>query len=566
MMRKIAWTFLLPPALLTASCKCSRGGGETPDVPVRKVATAFKVDCKVPTKPISPLIYGISFDITGYANWKEPRQWELRPTARRLGGNAASRYNWEQGSQFNHASDWYFANNGDKDAKEPIYASFVKDNVSHGATGAAQVPALGWVAKDMTSASFPVAQFPGQKDIEETRKMGSGLMISGRAVDPPPPTQTSVAFTPASAEKLVGLVAAVEKSAGARSTKIYILDNEPGLWNSTHRDVHPEPMTYDELIDKTIKFSEAIRRADPTALIAGPASFGFAELMYSARDLKAGPLRRPDKSSHGDLNMMPYYLKALSDHEKKTGQKTVDLVDVHFYPQSEGVGMGIKGQTDASAAAMRIRSARGLWDPTYVDESWIKEPVKLLPRLRDWIATYYPGRGIQIGEWNFGAENHMSSGLATAEALGRFAEGDVKSAFYYPYPTLDSAAYWGFRAFRNYDGKGGHFLDELVASEAPEGTSLWVSRDPSGKKLVLVALNFNPDKPVTASVDVGSCGTISSELRYEYTGGARGFKAATPPTRAGTDLPLPLAPYSITVIELSMNGAPGATPTGTGGK
>ena len=553
MMRRLAWALLLPPAVLAVSCKCSRGGsGENPDDPPRKVATAFSVDCKVKPKPISPLIYGIAFDVTGYSNWKEPRQWELRPTGRRLGGNAASRYNWEHGNAFNHASDWYFANNGEEGAKEPIYASFIKDNITHNAAGAAQVPMLGWVAKDITSASFPAAQFSGQKDIEEKRKMGSGLMISGRPVTPPPPTQTSVAFTPASAEKLVGLVGAVEKASGTKSTKIYILDNEPGLWNSTHRDVHPEPMTYDELIEKTISFSKAIRTADPTALIAGPASFGFAELMYSARDLKAGPLRRPDKSSHGDLNMMPYYLKALSDHEKKTGEKTVDLIDVHFYPQSEGVGMGTKGQTDAAAAGMRIRSARGLWDPSYVDESWIKEPVKLLPRLRDWIATYYPGRGIQIGEWNFGAENHMSSGLATAEALGRFAEGGVQSAFYYPYPALDSAAYWGFRAFRNYDGKGAHFQDELVATEAPPNTSLWVSRDPTGKKLVMVVLNFDPDKAVTASVDIGSCGAIATEQRYEYTGGARGFKIAANPPRVGTNLGLPLPAYSITVIELGM--------------
>ncbi len=28
--------------------------------------------------------------------------------------------------------------------------------------------------------------------------------------------------------------------------KYYILDNEPSLWYSTHRDVHPSPATYDE--------------------------------------------------------------------------------------------------------------------------------------------------------------------------------------------------------------------------------------------------------------------------------------------------------------------------------
>ena len=43
-----------------------------------------------------------------------------------------------------------------------------------------------------------------------------------------------------------------------------------------------------------------------------------------------------------------------------------------------------------------------LWDPSYVDESWIKEPVKLLPRMREWVDENYPARGLSIGEWSFG--------------------------------------------------------------------------------------------------------------------------------------------------------------------
>ena len=31
---------------------------------------------------------------------------------------------------------------------------------------------------------------------------------------------------------------------------IYQLDNEPALWNSTHRDVHPAAVTYDEKVRK----------------------------------------------------------------------------------------------------------------------------------------------------------------------------------------------------------------------------------------------------------------------------------------------------------------------------
>ena len=53
----------------------------------------------------------------------------------------------------------------------------------------------------------------------------------------------------------------------------------------------------------------------------------------------------------------------------------------------------------------------------------------------------------------------MSGALATAEALGRFAQFGVTSAFYWTYPPENSPAMWAFRAYRNFDGKGGHFLD-----------------------------------------------------------------------------------------------------------
>ena len=39
----------------------------------------------------------------------------------------------------------------------------------------------------------------------------------------------------------------------------------------------------------------------------------------------------------------------------------------------------------------RNRSTRSLWDPSYVDESWINDRVQLIPRLKNWVTTYYPG-------------------------------------------------------------------------------------------------------------------------------------------------------------------------------
>ena len=49
----------------------------------------------------------------------------------------------------------------------------------------------------------------------------------------------------------------------------------------------------------------------------------------------------------------------------------------------------------------RLRSTRSLWDPGYLDESWIgrdvkAEPIALIPRLKNWVSTYYPGTKVGI--------------------------------------------------------------------------------------------------------------------------------------------------------------------------
>src|SRR5258708_15983089 len=101
--------------------------------------------------------------------------------------------------------------------------------------------------------------------------------------------------------------------------------------------------------------------------------------MYSAKDMaNGGTSVKPDRRAHGDLPVVAYYLKALAEHEKKTGVRVLDVLDLHGYPYAEGVS---SAASDPNVAALRIRTTRMLWDPSYVDESWVKAPVKLLPRM-----------------------------------------------------------------------------------------------------------------------------------------------------------------------------------------
>jgi hypothetical protein len=175
--------------------------------------------------------------------------------------------------------------------------------------------------------------------------------------------------------------------------------------------------------------------------------------------------------------------------------------------------------------------------------------------MAEWVAQNYPGRGISIGEWNFGGEDLASGGLATAEALGRFAQFNVTSAFYWTFPPAKSPSALAFAAYRNFDGKGGHFLDYYVPTTVPEGVSLFASRSEDGKHLVLVAVNPSPDHPVAADIDLSACGAATSQTAFAYVRGARSLAALPSPGQAprasGVEQFLP--PYSITVIDLPLS-------------
>jgi len=506
---------------------------------------AMKVSTGGKAMRINPLIYGIAVEIMH--DDKDAFLWRMGATARRWGGNTSTRYNWQLGDAWNTANDWFFENVVYASSPSYSYASFLRDDAAHHVASALTIPMIGWVAKDTTSVGFPRAIFGGDMSFDPGKPEAGNGVKNGKPIAPGPPTQTCTEASPAFMQRWVEAIRRGDGARGARSVDEYILDNEPALWSSTHRDVHPEPLGQDELLSRTIAYASAIRAADPDAVIAGPAEWGWTNYLYSAKDSSTGVTLRPDRRAHGDAPLVAWYLKKLKEEEDRTGKRLLDVLDLHFYPQAKGVyGSSAKGKR---IGALRIRSTRALWDPAYVDESWIAEPVMLIPRMRKWVAENYPGRGISIGEWNFGGEDDMSGAIAIAEALGRFGQEELTSAYYWTYPKEASPGFWAFRAYRNFDGKGGRFEDLSLPTTADAGTSLFASRSQDGARVVLVLLNQMPDVIARAHVDVSGSGALPSRKAYVYAGGPLGF-APGKPVAEGDTFTMELAPRSITVVEL----------------
>lgn len=518
---------------------------------------SFVVDCAAPTTPISPLIYGIAY--SALRELDTDTQFKVGATSRRWGGNPTSRYNWELGNAWNTASDYFFMNTDYGHKNEAVWSTFLGVNRDRKLGSAITVPILGWVAKDTKSVAFSTDDFGAQEaTCGENRKAGNGVAkATGKPVTPGAPAITSIRASPEFIGQWVEKINEFEKQRGP-SVQMYILDNEPALWNDTHRDLHPNPVTYDELLERTIAYGSAVRKAAPGALIAGPAEWGWPGFSYSAADAKAGFNLKPDRRAHGDVPLIEWYLQRLAEHEKKTGVRILDVLDLHYYPQAKGLGVGTDGQTDPATNALRIRSTRSLWDARYTDESYIKEPIRLIPRMKEWVARNNPGLKLSIGEYNFGAERHMSGGLALAEALGRFGQQGLYSAYYWTYPGEGSPAFWAFRAFRNYDGKGGHFRELSMPTEGPPEGSLFASRSADGLSVTLVALNFSTTGALDASIDLRGCPRPDSQKVYTYTGDPKGFAEQVKGASIGHSVRLP--PYSMTVIELALPKPPAPKP------
>ena len=108
---------------------------------------------------------------------------------------------------------------------------------------------------------------------------------------------------------------------------------------------------------------------------------------------------------------------------------------MHYYPQ------GGEFSDDVSTAMQlrRNRSTRSLWDPNYVDETWIDDKVQLIPRLKGWVNTYYPGTQIGITEYNWGAESHINGATTQADILGIFGREGLDLATRWTTPAVEHA-------------------------------------------------------------------------------------------------------------------------------
>ncbi|HUB52032.1 MAG TPA: glycoside hydrolase family 44 protein, partial [Terracidiphilus sp.] len=487
-------------------------------VQAQNPATSVAVDANANQHPINPNIYGIG----GISDTSDIKA--LNVTLNRIGGNNESDYNWQQDA-INLDADWYFESylmDG-----PPVVPGAGTDNTIQntynanvGAEPMVTIPMLPYIAKVQSNAtssaaslwSYSIAKYGAQvacgslaaNDPYQT-DAGSGCLANGSDVVNDP----TDAYVANSVSIQTGYVQHLISKWGLSTTstgiKYYLLDNEPSLWNGTHRDVHPNPETYQEEYNNIVAYATAIRSLDPNAKIVGPEEWTWWAMWEDGLDQKNGTGSGSDYATHSDTYYYPWLLKQLYAYQQSSGIKMLDVLSVHCY--------------DDGGAAANIET-RELWDPSYVDPGWEGSGgidinggiLDWIPLMKQWVNQYYPGLEIGCTEYSWGNDNSLTGATEQADVLGIFGLYGFDLATNWGAPP--KPGYLAMQMYRNYDGNLSTFGDTSVSAQVadPDNLSAFAAlRSSDGALTVMVINKQTGTTPVTVSLaNFGTTGTAQA--------------------------------------------------------
>lgn len=531
------------------------------------------VDARAGRHPISPDIYGINFyldlgaaDEPNHAAYVAAAP-EMRATLRRWGGSSTSEYHWRYDVS-NVDVFWFweilpdFSMDASKLPEGSYFNQFADQARATGGKILSSVPMLDWLPKARERlCSYPLAVYWPQCKVDPDPSMacGDGIVYDTACGDPTvvddkgPPypryvhNDPSLAYAPSNesfqAEWVRYLVSRYGK-ANQGGVAVWNLDNEPIWWDGDHRDIHPDPYSYDELLERSMRYAQAIKQVDPTALVAGPVG-DFVSIWLSKKDIVAGWSQGDfwsnpvDRNAHDGVALLPWYLQQFRDYEQQHGTRLLDYVDLHVYPAN--VAMTPAG--DSATQALRLRSTREFWDSNYVvsgdyfirdvDRNGVPVAPQYIRRLKAIIAANYPDTKLAFTEYNWGALDDINGALAQADLLGIFGREGVDMAALWapgavPMPQVfspttarglrptDPGAF-AFRIYRNYDGIGGAFGETGVSAGTANADqlSIFAAQRSDGALTILLLNKSTAD--LSSTVDTYNFDAASAAQVWRYS-------------------------------------------------
>jgi mannan endo-1,4-beta-mannosidase len=494
-------------------------------------ATAFNTSITINTsqnnQTISPYIYGTNQNLAGSENFSAFRQ----------GGNRMTGYNWENNAS-NAGSDW-------QQSSDDFLTSIM--NIPNSQANIPGIAVTAFIDSCRKNNRFSLVTFQMAGYVARDKAgnvLANQVAPSSRWRSEFPHKPTAFAASPDTADSAVYMDELLNflKTKYAAAPDAWLggicLDNEPALWPSTHPLIHPDSLKGQELLDRSVALTTAIKNVDTNLLTFGPVTYGFGA-MY---DLQGAPDWNAVKG--GRTWFVDWYLDKMKSASQTAGKRLLDVFDLHWY--SEAIGnneriVGASNPANRANAEARIQAPRTLWDRNYREDSWIAEWyssfLPLIPLMKSSIATYYPGTKLSISEYNYGGENHISGGLAMADALGIYGKYGVDFGFYWQCENTTAFTSAAFKLYRNYNGSNGLFGTVSVNATTSDSvrSSAYASLSSStNNELHLVLLNKNYDSTMNAAITITSPETYVSVRIWSFDSSSATIKERLPaPAIAG---------------------------------
>ncbi len=491
----------------------SNEASATPAGPVTSVQAM--VDVLNNRHPISPYVYGGSYPKDAATII------DSGLSVVRWGGNATSRYNWKTQTS-NSANDWYFSDYTYREIGDSDSVKFVQDAIAAHTNPLMTMVMLDWVSRgdpangtdngqlysySVTKSGAQCKVRPDNPDAGNGQKTDCSTNVTGNdfndahvpIFDDNSTTCPSSAKGPCVYRKDWAIALA---TAFGSAPHFYDMDNETDIWGGTHHDVHPNPSGYNELRDTYVRVARGLKTWDPAAIRLGPVSCCWWFYWNGANS--------NDKSAHAGVDFLPWWLNEVYWQDQIAGSRSLDLFDIHAYPD----GPDTSSYTKAQKQAVAVSIYRDYWDPTYVSPSGTVNQIYTtqiqpnhaipfrIPRMRAIANSIYPGTPLAITEWSAdfaspssAPDSDFSTALGDADAYGILGRERVWLASRWVAPDPANPDYQALKLFTNYDGAHHGFgtTSVLAAHNGnPALLSIYAALTSTNNGITILVLNKDP--------------------------------------------------------------------------
>ena len=385
------------------------------------------IDANSAKKPISPYIFGknnvlpSTFLNNGTTAEISKANEAGVKLVRQGGGNNSTKYNWRL--KISSHPDWYnnvYANNWDAAAKN------LKDKMP-GVQGMWSFQLLGKAAAS-TQNNFPDWNYNQSKWWEGVAQNLAG----GGTVNPAGGSKalvegnTELYLINWPADSTTGIIDKWFGTDGLGYDSTYYrywnMDNEPEIWGGTHDDVMKTQLPAEDFMQLYFKVAKAARAKFPGIKLVGPVPANEWQWYRWGAD------GIPYKGKK--YCWLEYFILRISEEEKETGIKLLDVLDIHYYPSTSDAAKLVQyhrvffDRNYIYPEANGVKTGNGGWDNSQNKEY-------ILGRCSDWLKKYKgENHGVTFGVTETGLDKAVTNPNVIANwyasTMGEFMKNGVE--------------------------------------------------------------------------------------------------------------------------------------------